>query len=316
MIDDVVFLRRCSAGGTMFSYDYGASSIQDGVVLVRSDPTDLVGAMRGPAESWRLMVWRGAFENPVIRSALSKPDWPIRLLSAMPLGRDWPWRAEKGGYGPVDSQSEVQEALASSSGAYGAARGNLLLTLRIREFDDRTSEVGGLDWWQARVARLRGSDDFAISLVQQIVTVLEKLRSLGSTIFVEQLAVVLNKDSEKPLCSITPTLHTDVNADEWGASVSSLLEEGHNPYGGALFLPTCIMSELDYLRPITLEKLNAELESVPFLATGTGDLFMFGGMIDRFGVSDRTNGVPHISADAPGVSARLAILMYHAGVNA
>src|SRR6185295_16215614 len=111
---------------------------------------DLVGTMRGPDESWRLMVWRGAFENDVIRSALSKPDWPLRLLSAMELGRDWPWRAEKGGYGPVDTQSEVIAALSSSSGAYGAAHGNLVLTLRIREYDDRTSEVGGLDWWKSR----------------------------------------------------------------------------------------------------------------------------------------------------------------------
>src|SRR5687768_13746756 len=114
--------------------------------MVRSDPADLAGTMRGPDEAWRLMVWRGAVETAVIRSALSKADWPMRLLSAMELGHDWPWRAEKGGYGPVDDQSEVMEALAGSSGARGAAHGNILLTLRIREFDDRSSEIGGLDW--------------------------------------------------------------------------------------------------------------------------------------------------------------------------
>jgi len=296
----------------MFCFDYGDESVQDGVVMVRSDPTDLVGAMRASDESWRLMVWRGAFDTPVVRRAMSKPDWPLRLLSAMELSHDWPWRAEKGGYGPVDDQSEVMTALSRSSGAGGRAHGNILLSLRIREFDDRSSLVGGLKWWKDQVTRLRGDDEFPLSFVNQIISVLEQLDSLGSTVFVEQLSVVLNKDEEQPLCSITPMLHTDVNAGAWGASVSSLLEEGLNPYGGAMFLPASIMSELDQLHPITLERLPGQLDSVPFLATGSGDMLIFDGMIDKLGTSDRANGVPHISADSVGESARLALLMYHA----
>jgi hypothetical protein len=298
----------------VFCKDYGASSIDDGVILVRWDPADLVGTMRGPDESWRLMIWRGAFDNPVIHGAMSRADWPMRLVSAMALGRDWPWRAEKGSYGPVDSQSEALEALTSSSGANGAVQRNLLLTLKIREFDDRSSEIGGLDWWKSRVVRLRGSDEFPLSLVKQIISVLSELHRLGADVFVEQLSIVLNKDIDEPLCSITPNVHTDAYAGKWGASVSSLLEDGLNPNGGALFLPTCNMTELDPMRPITVEKLSSELETVPALSTRTGDMFVFDGMIDRTGGSDRSNGVPHVSADAQGTSARLAILMYHAAI--
>jgi hypothetical protein len=296
----------------MFCFDYGDASVQDGVVMVRSDPTDLVGTMRESDQSWRLMIWRGAFDTPVVRRAMGKPDWPLRLLSAMELSNDWPWRAEKGGYGPVDDQSEVMTALSRSSGARGPAHGNILLSLRIREFDDRSSLVGGLNWWKDQIARLRGDDEFPLSFVNQIVSVLEQLDSLGSSVFVEQLSVVLNKDEDQPLCSITPMLHTDVNAGAWGASVSSLLEEGFNPYGGAMFLPTSIMSELDHLSPITLENLPRRLDSVPFLATSSGDMLIFDGMIDKLGTSDRRNGIPHISADTVGRSARLALLMYHA----
>ena len=148
--------------------------------------------------------------------------------------------------------------------------------------------------------------------MNQIVSVLEQLDSLGSSVFVEQLSVVLNKDEDQPLCSITPMLHTDVNAGAWGASVSSLLEEGLNPYGGVMFLPTSTMSELDHLYPITLENLPRQLDSVPFLATSSGDMLIFDGMIDKVGASDRRNGIPHISADTVGQSARLALLMYHA----
>jgi hypothetical protein len=300
----------------VFSYDYGATSIDDGVILVRSAPADLVETMRGPDDAWRLMVWRGAFDNPVIRAAMSRSDWPVRLVSAMALGRDWPWRAEKGSYGPVESQSEAMTALSSSSGASGAAHRNLVLTLKIREFDDRASEVGGLAWWRSRATRLRGADAFPISLVQQIISVLDELHVLGADVFVEQLSIVLNKDGDEPLCSITPNVHTDAYAGKWGASVSSLLEDGLNPNGGAVFLPTCTMTELDPLRPISMEKLVSDFQSVPALATGTGDMFVFDGMIDRSGVSGRGNGVPHVSADAPGKGARLAILMYHAAIAA
>jgi hypothetical protein len=92
------------------------------------------------------------------------------------------------------------------------------------------------------------------------------------------------------------------------------LEDGFNPNGGAMFLPTCIMAELDPLRPITMDKLRSDFAAVPILATRTGDMFIFDGMIDRHGASDRTNGVPHVSADIPGESARLAILLYHAAM--
>jgi hypothetical protein len=298
----------------VFCYDYGAASVDAGLILVRSDPTDLVGTMRGSDDAWRLMVWQGAFDNAVIHAAMARSDWPIRLVSAMALGRDWPWRAEKGSYGPVDSQSEAIEALSSSCGVRGPAQRNLLLSLKIREFDDRVSEVGGLDWWKTRPGRLRGSDDFPASLVQQIVVVLGELRQLGAEVFVEQLSIVLNKDINEPLCSITPTVHTDAYAGKWGASVSSLLEDGHNPHGGAVFLPTCVMVELDPLRPITMDKLRSDFPGVPVLTTGTGDMLIFDGMIDRSGASDRCNGVPHISADIPGRGARLALLMYHAAL--
>jgi hypothetical protein len=298
----------------VFCYDYGASSIEEGVVLVRSDPNDLVSAMRGSEDAWRLMIWHGAFDNPVIHAAMARSDWPIRLVSAMALGRDWPWRAEKGSYGPVDTQSEAIEALTSSSGVDGAPRRNLLMTLKIRDFDDRASELGGLEWWKSRSKRLRGIDDFPASFIRQIIEVLEQLHNLGAEVFVEQLSIVLNKDVAEPLCSITPTVHTDAFAGKWGASVSSLLEHGHNPNGGALFLPTCVMRELDPLRPITMEKLTSDFSAVPLLAAGTGDMFIFDGMIDRSGVGDRSNGVPHVSADRSGSGARLALLMYHAAL--
>jgi hypothetical protein len=295
-------------------YDYGASSIEDGVVLVRSDPNDLVGAMRGSDDAWRLMIWHGAFDNPVIQMAMASPDWPIRLVSAMALGRDWPWRAEKGSYGPVETQSEAIAALSSSSGVHGAPRRNLLLTLKLREFDDHVSEVGGLEWWKSRSKRLRGADEFPASLIRQFIEVLEQLHCLGAEVFVERLCIVLNKDITEPLCSLTPTVHTDAYAGKWGASVSSLLEHGHNPNGGALFLPTCDMAELDPMRPITMEKLSTDFAAVPVLATGTGDMFIFDGMIDRSGAADRSNGLPHVSADTPGSGARLALLMYHAAL--
>jgi hypothetical protein len=69
------------------------------------------------------------------------------------------------------------------------------------------------------------------------------------------------------------------------------------------------MDRLEAERPIDIHKMIRLLEEQPIVEGGSGDLLLYSGMIDAEGITLTANGVPHISPDLPGHSARVVILM-------
>ncbi|WP_316168781.1 MULTISPECIES: hypothetical protein [unclassified Bradyrhizobium] len=296
----------------MFVENYELPDSARECVSVSSDLHQLLGrkSRQGANADQSLLVWRRAFVQPELKECFSAPSWPFELLEALPPSPEWPWVLVKGEE-RVNDANAIREALLYASGTKGAPVGNVHVTLELRSYEERSSFSGGLGWWQTRQADIAGRNAFGHAFVTALISVLERAVAVGSELFTEQMSVIVSKDASSPVATLTPTLHSDKFYGIRETAITSLLENGWEGHGGALFLPACRMDRLWHLRPITIAKLVEQLADELVLRTGSGDILLYDGMVGVDGVASPSNGIPHISPDVPGMSSRLGILMHH-----
>lgn len=298
----------------MIIRNYDLDVADAGLIQVENDLKQLVStdAMHPSGQPPHLLVWRHAFLRQKLEKAMSSPNWSVDLIEGM-QSQEWNWKIETGEGIKSTNSTEISSWTRKAAGVEHPPSGNVAATLSIREYTDRESGLGGFDWWHERLNHITDTDQngFATNLVNTILDVLSTAASAGSAMFVEQISVLLAKDESAPIASLTPTLHSDQYYGVRESAICSLLERGYNDLGGALFMPKCHMDHLWHMRPIDLAKIMSELPDEPLVVTGSGDVLIFDGMIDLNSNCDAKNGIPHISSEVPGKSARLAILMYH-----
>jgi hypothetical protein len=203
------------------------------------------------------------------------------------------------------------EAVSAAAAINGSPSRNAHVTLELRTYEERASEIGGHSWWRERLAKVGESNAFGLAFATALLGLHARAEDAGSELFVEQLSIILAKDPMTPLATLTPTLHSDMYYGVRETAITSLLERGYDQMGGAMYIPARNMAELWSMRPIMLNKIELELSAEHVVQTGSGDVLIYDGMIGPDGVRRPQNGIPHISSDVPGKSARLAILMHH-----
>lgn len=278
--------------------------------IAQSFDLKLLFAMDAAGPRRDLLVWRHALSDPALTAALARPDWPLQLLAAMPPGR-WPWALRIGEDERDTDPARIASAVEAASGAAAPPRGNVHVTLELRDYRDRGDTVGSAEWWSTRLPGMAAGTMMGAGLAAAMGRLHRGAALGGSALFTEQLSIVLCKDGREPASTLTPTLHADAFYGLRETAVASLLEAGWEGFGGAMYMPTRRMAELWPMRPITLETLAARLAHEPVLRTASGDVLIYDGMLDADGVARPENGIPHISPDLPGASARLALLMHH-----
>lgn len=159
--------------------------------------------------------------------------------------------------------------------------------------------------------RLRPGPSIARALLDRLIELLASASECGGQLLVEQLTIIVAKDAAEPLRTLTPLLHADEYYGPRETAISSLCESGWSRYGGALFLPTCRMSDFAEAGPVDMQRLTSGLTKEPVVMPGTGDVLFYDGMNGKDGTTAPSRGVPHISADVAGASSRLVILMRH-----
>ncbi|TSD75389.1 hypothetical protein FFI16_002810 [Pseudomonas sp. KBS0710] len=257
-----------------------------------------------------LLVWRGGFASNALSAAFETADWPIRLLEAMPPSEAWPWKWVGADTSETDP-TRIMQAVQRASGVEHTPQGNVHLTLELRRYEEKHSTVGDLAWWKSRQQLLEQSGEFGRAFITTLLRAFESAQAAGSELFTEQLSIVISKDPQSVLFTLTPTLHADEYYARRQTAIVSLLETGWDSIGGAVFLPKRSMQSLWHLRPITLQRLQDEFDDEVLLRTESGDVMIYDGMINEEGVVVRDKGIPHISPDAVGKTSRLCVLMYH-----
>jgi hypothetical protein len=258
-----------------------------------------------------LLVWQGALTREVLMCGMSTPDWPLKLLEALPPDEEWPWLISTNSTETPKKMDRLFQEVALATGIDRAPVGNVTATLKLRGYGDHASGIGGLDWWRSARNRMAKQQGYGFNLVSALVDILSLAASGGSLLQVEQISAVVSKDGSAPVASITPRLHADIGYGVRETALASLVEKGWNGFGGAIFLPRRRMNEISKLGPMTLTALLRDFPEEPVLTTNSGDVIIYDGMIGFDRVVRKSNGIPHISPDLPGTSSRLAILMRH-----
>lgn len=281
-------------------------------VVVSSDLGHLLcdksGQRTMPDQS--LLVWRQAFLQLDLQAFFCEPSWPLELLGALPPSAEWPWVLVLGEE-RVSDVKVMREALRLAAGLNGKPTGNVHITLELRNYEERSSFAGGLGWWKTKQASVADRSEFGRAFMSALISVLERAKAIGSDLFTEQMSIIVSKDASSPIATLTPTLHSDKFYGIRETAITSLLEEGWEGYGGAMFMPATRMDRLWHLRPITVSTLTEKLTDELIVRTGSGDILLYDGMVGIDGVASPSNGIPHISPDVPGMSSRLGILMHH-----
>lgn len=256
-----------------------------------------------------LLVWEGGLAAATA-DLLADPPWPLHLATDLAAGDDWPWSV-KGPDGvdrPFDDPG-VYDHVRRATGAAGAPVGNVEITLRLRDYRERSSSVGGRAWWAQRWSTLAASRGPARELLAALRVMLERAHVAGLELFVEELVAIIAKDPASPLVAPTPTLHSDEHYGDRATAVVSLAEPGWSDGHGTVFLPGTTMAEVWHMRPIDLTVLDRDLGDRPRHLLAAGDVAIYGGMATTDGIA-KERGIPHISPDVPGSSSRLLVLMH------
>ncbi|CAN7427678.1 hypothetical protein LJR231_002772 [Phyllobacterium sp. LjRoot231] len=259
-----------------------------------------------------ILIWRGALLNDAIREWLISSSWPLSCFNSFSTDKRWEWTVTNDQQiESVDKADIIRQITSASPSADNAAQGNIIATLKIRDYEQRDDYVGGSSWWRECLDKKQNIDlgfghDLAMMLMQQLENA---SRVANTTLVVEQISMVLAKDPTKPLATLTPTLHSDSYYGARESAICSLTERGFNRFGGAVFLPSYNMDELWHQRPIDMEKLQFLFKDTEMFHPSSGDVAIYDGMINGAGIQDRSLGVPHISPDIPGLSSRLVVLM-------
>ena len=259
-----------------------------------------------------ILVWRGALRTPQLEDAFNRPNWALEFLENFPLRDELSWGVRRSG-GFEDGAEQLpltQLRQICIEANLGRGGGNAVFDLSIREYtESEESLTGDLPWWNT-VAGLasNGKSQLITEFTQALIRMLKSCADSGVYLCVEQISLIISKDDQSPLASLTPTLHSD---EFYGPMETALVSLSEDLQGlrGTLFAPTRRMHELEQHRPIDIEKMMVLLHNDPILEAQSGDMLLYGGMKDGQGEVSTRNGTPHISCDQPGKTARLVILM-------
>ena len=108
--------------------------------------------------------------------------------------------------------------------------------MELRDYRDRSSVVGGVEWWTHSEPML--SDGTLGSIfVAELFRLLRSAEGCGIGLYVEQVTISA-KSREEQAVTLTPTLHSDELYGIRETAIFSILEPGWSPSGGAVFAPT------------------------------------------------------------------------------
>ncbi len=257
-----------------------------------------------------LVVWQDAVKAPEIDEGMKNQNWANRVLSSLPMANGWKWEARRSGSKEtITDWSKILDFSAAASGVTGRPDGNLIVTLNLRTYEEKTSFIGSHLWWKEQVEQSAIADVFVRTFLNKLTGMLFQAHDVGADFCVEQIALIITKDKNNKAATLTPTLHSDMYYGFRETALCSILEPGYNPYGGTIFLPTANMKTLEKHRPINMEKLISLFPDIPVIKSKSGDIVLYDGMIGADGVANTKNGVPHMSTDTPGASSRLVTLI-------
>lgn len=263
-----------------------------------------------------LLILEKGLWSRSLAAAFGKHSWPIDLVETLPLPEGHHWMfAQSDSQDPTGHDPPLDAiglgALRAAAGLEGPARGNVRCTWWIRPYDRRTSSDGDAKFFD----RIADGSERLGPVTQALIDAIQGLQTAtadaGGSLLVEQITIILAKDASAPLATLNPRLHADEYYGRRETAIAALLERGWSPWGGAMFLPTLRMSDLDSAGHVGLDDLDAVAAGAPVLVPGSGDVLLYDGMIGPDGQMDRRLGTPHISADVAGRSARLVVLMRH-----
>lgn len=255
-----------------------------------------------------LLVWKEGFLNKELKRHFARADWPIDLVKAFGSS-EWRWVVKYPEEG--DLVAESMPILEKAAGLHGRPEGNIHLTLELRSYDVRDSDVGGLSWWQCRANAVRGKTELGDLFVNRLLEVLSEVECSGGSFFVEQLSIIISKDETASQGTLTPFLHSDMYYGVRETAITSLLESGWEGHGGALFMPDVKMAHFgEDDESIGLQETFKLACEHALWKTYSGDILIYDGQI-KDGEACGSRGIPHISPDQPGYSSRLCVLMHH-----
>lgn len=279
-------------------------------VFIADKLSDLYAADR--TGRFSLLCQQQALLTPAVRSAFAGPHWAVDLFDRLILPARAAWLFAESQLEERASRPADRETIACASGLLGAPSGAVRCTWSIRTYYEKASRDGDLAWWRKVRAINAGTEGVASALIDAIIALLEQAKASGAEIIIEQLSIILNKDKGSAIKTLTPVLHADEYYGVRESGIASLLEEGWNDAGGTLFLPYNTMADFDPERTIDMTTLAREFAAFPIFGTQSGDVCIYDGMLPMDGgAPQRARGIPHISADQPGRSARLVLLMRH-----
>ena len=269
--------------------------------------------MQKPEDRPVAVIWREAMYDMAVEAGMRQPDWPIKIISSLAKHLGWNWDA-KHSRNTDEVITDPKEILSLARLACGVAsrpEGNIIVTLNLRSYQDKCSDVGGFNWWSDQRKNIQDSDVFVSAFLSKLTDMLHCAYDSEIGIYTEQMSLVIAKDSMSPIATLVPILHSDLSYGERESTLCSLLEPGYNPYGGVLSVPTIKMTALEKELPIDIHKLFELLPDVPIVKVNSGDIMLHDGMIGPDGKAVLERGLPHISPDLPGKSSRIVFLMRH-----
>lgn len=257
-----------------------------------------------------VLLWSEAMKTPALQEAMSDTNWPIDFYDSFANNDAWNWDLTDD-YGKKTASSEtIRHRLKQATGTEQPATGNVIATLKIRDYQATNREIGRPDWFAKQLPGLRsGLGKLVLETLTEKLQIAE--RSSRNLFLVEEISLILTKDSTRPPATLTPTLHSDKYYAERETAITSIMEPGFDIFGGAVFVLGKTMSEIWQHRPIDLEKVFSLFPVQNLFSPNSGDIAIYDGMISADGAENRGLGVPHISPDFPGRTARIVILMRH-----
>lgn len=274
-------------------------------VLISKDPAKLFSVGNTPPS---VLIWDQAFGDPAISRLLEQTNWPLQVLAALPQENGWKWRIRDKDYTGDHNASDIERRIYNAAGIASAASLNTHIVLEVRDYYDLTSDVGGVLWWKDHQPSIN-DNAYASVIYHKIYDILATSHQLGASLCVEEISIILNKNPDLDSVTLTNALHSDRCYGSKEAAICTIAEKGFSQQGGTILMPDRNMNEFMQYPTITLEMLESLVGDSHAIASESGDLYLFDGQIGKDSVTNVSNGVPHISGDIPGQSARLVIMM-------
>jgi len=257
----------------------------------------------------KLACVEGAIDVTSLSERMKKSSWPLALVRHSTLPQGQFWSVSRSG---TEERSLCEDDLVGLGEAAGCAaipKGNLRLTWSIRRYADKDEHLGSHAWLVGVIKAQQVATSFFSQLLRALFTLFQRAETVGTRLYVEQISAVLAKDPEAPNPCLTPRVHSDEYYGPGQSGIVSLLEPGWSLDGGTWFLPTLNSQQLPPGNRIDAPRFQHHFPNTPIVAAGSGDLCIYDGMRNEAGELCGERGLPHVSGDQPGRSARLVVLL-------